>query len=409
MNAAAVVGDPLQDELLEGMKRLKDLNEQYSRYNVTDITHSLPSLPGGNVQADGDYDDEFDDADTSMDFSDGVDADVLASRRRLKHQRPASGSLDRSGRSSRTRPTSQAVNPTKSLGTRRSGGESSASVDPSLNIPPKPTPGGAVKSAITRFFQRGGRDNDSYVIDLGIFGEGTPRLAPGVNGEVIPVVDEQLSTIIAYSMVSPEYAKQFKQYAKSDATVPDDELADSEGKNRQGNLRKQSSDVSGKETIGSMERIDLPSTPRSASPVGSENTASRDVERRMLNRKKSHIKTTFRDYDEKGRVVTKYVCTTYWSLQFQAVRKCFLKDSESKPDDGDDNAHSSMDTEESYIRSLSSAYSWNASGGKSGATFARTSDDRFVIKNISRTELQMFLECSSAYFEYLTKAFFHGL
>ena len=399
-NAAAVVGDPLQDELLEGLKRLKQLNEQYSRYNVTDITQSLPSLPGGAAQADGDYDDEFDDPENAMDFSDGVDADVLASRRRLKHSKPSSGSLDRSAKNSKTKPSGQ-PSPTKSLGTRRSvvGSSALSSVDPSVTAAPKPTPGGAVKSAITRFFNRGGRDYENYVIDLGIFSEGTPRLAPGVNGEVVPVIDEQLSTIIAYALVCPEYAKQFKQFAKSDAGLPDDELMSVKGSDQ---TEKRSKD-------SSRSRPELPSTPRCTSPINSDGTTERDVERRMLNRKKSHIKITFRDYDEKGRVVTKYMCTAYWGLQFQAVRECFLKQAGVKIDDTDDDLRSDMDTEQSYIRSLSSAYSWNASGGKSGATFARTSDDRFVIKNISKTELQMFLECSSAYFEYLTKAFFHGL
>jgi hypothetical protein len=51
----------------------------------------------------------------------------------------------------------------------------------------------------------------------------------------------------------------------------------------------------------------------------------------------------------------------------------------------------------------------STSGGKSGANFARTADDRFVIKCISRTELQMFLESAPAYFEYMSKAFYHGL
>ena len=67
------------------------------------------------------------------------------------------------------------------------------------------------------------------------------------------------------------------------------------------------------------------------------------------------------------------------------------------------------DVEKYYVQSLATAYSWDASGGKSGASFARTLDDRFVIKCISRTELQMFLDCAPAYFEYLSKAFFHGL
>jgi len=67
------------------------------------------------------------------------------------------------------------------------------------------------------------------------------------------------------------------------------------------------------------------------------------------------------------------------------------------------------DVEKYYVQSLATAYSWDASGGKSGASFARTLDDRLVIKCISRTELQMFLDCAPAYFEYLSKAFFHGL
>ena len=37
-------------------------------------------------------------------------------------------------------------------------------------------------------------------------------------------------------------------------------------------------------------------------------------------------------------------------------------------------------------------------GGKSGAAFSKTSDDRFVIKCISKVELQMFLEFAPAYF-----------
>ncbi len=60
---------------------------------------------------------------------------------------------------------------------------------------------------------------------------------------------------------------------------------------------------------------------------------------------------------------------------------------------------SNLETEKSYIRSLATSFAWAASGGKSGASFSRTSDDRFVIKCISRTELQMFLDCAPAYFE----------
>ncbi|OEU22087.1 SAICAR synthase-like protein [Fragilariopsis cylindrus CCMP1102] len=132
----------------------------------------------------------------------------------------------------------------------------------------------------------------------------------------------------------------------------------------------------------------------------------------MLMRNKSHIKHTFRELDEKGQNLCKFVCTTYWATQFHAVREAFLSPvAGSKDNTGDPTSGSPtvLDIERSYILSLSSAYSWAASGGKSGASFARTLDDRFVIKCISRTELQMFLDCAPAYFEYLSKAFFHGL
>ena len=113
----------------------------------------------------------------------------------------------------------------------------------------------------------------------------------------------------------------------------------------------------------------------------------------MLSQQKSHIKHRFADVDEKGNTLCKFMCQTYWATQFQAVRKAFL----GKPDD------------EGYISSLSVARAWNAQGGKSGAVFLKSADGRFVVKQITRTELQMFLDYAPAYFEYISKAFFHNM
>jgi 1-phosphatidylinositol-3-phosphate 5-kinase len=41
---------------------------------------------------------------------------------------------------------------------------------------------------------------------------------------------------------------------------------------------------------------------------------------------------------------------------------------------------------------------WSAQGGKSGAAFSKSLDERLVVKVISRVELQMFLEFAPAYF-----------
>jgi hypothetical protein len=44
---------------------------------------------------------------------------------------------------------------------------------------------------------------------------------------------------------------------------------------------------------------------------------------------------------------------------------------------------------------------WAASGGKSNAYFAKTRDDRFIVKSLSKAEKASFLDFAPAYFEYL--------
>ncbi|KAK1323180.1 putative 1-phosphatidylinositol-3-phosphate 5-kinase FAB1D [Acorus calamus] len=59
-------------------------------------------------------------------------------------------------------------------------------------------------------------------------------------------------------------------------------------------------------------------------------------------------------------------------------------------------------SELSYISSLSRCKKWDAQGGKSKAFFAKTMDDRFIIKQIKRTELDSFIEFAPEYFGYIS-------
>ena len=118
-----------------------------------------------------------------------------------------------------------------------------------------------------------------------------------------------------------------------------------------------------------------------------------NLEKQLVSQRKSHIKHRFEDKDDKGNVICKLQCQAYWATQFEALRSIYLNDR--------DNEH--------YIRSLSTSHRWVAQGGKSGASFSKTLDDRFVVKVISKVEMQMFLEFAPAYFEYQSKAFFHSL
>ena len=331
---AIVAGDQNAEELNEGMRRLRQLHEVYSRYNLTDIHTVLPTIPGNTDQKahESEFDDDFEDPDASIDFSAEVDADVLASRRRL-YSSPHAIDTSRLG-----------VRTLSRLGEH----------DKTPNSQIKQTPGAQVKSAITRFFQRGGRERDPYVVNLGLFHDGRPRLEPGVNGIVVPVIDEQLSTVIAYSLSSKEYDNQFQNYSKIDSSNPEipNGLPTAPIKSQaDGNHRNPPKDP-----------LQNPSRGQAAS----SSSGKKGIERRMLVRNKSHIKHTFRDLDEKGQNLCKFVCTTYWATQFHAVREAFLSQGSGSKDSA--GTQTGLDIEKSYILSLSSAYSWAASGGKSGAT-----------------------------------------
>jgi 1-phosphatidylinositol-3-phosphate 5-kinase len=388
-------GDGTTEDLMEGMRRLRMLNEMYSKYNVTDISTMLPTLPGAHHVDD---DDDFEDPESSVDFGEAsIDADVLASRRRLYSAKRSDSITVNTGRDTNARPRKQ-------LGARsldsfaldvkgRQHDIASSSTMKNKAV----TPGGAMKSALTRFFNRAGKETDPYAVDLGIFKEGRPRLEPGVDGIVILVFDEIPSTIIAYSLSSSEYNKQFAYFSKAENKSSSDDAAIPSLPG----IKSSNPSVGGADT-SQIKSVDREGASSSQNLAMMDSTDERkEIERRMLERSKSHIKHTFRDFDEKGQQSCKFVVTTYWATQFHAVRQVFLTQKEGQA--------SSLDVEKSYIQSLSAAHSWAASGGKSGASFHRTADQRFIIKCISRTELQMFLDCAPAYFEYLSKAFFHGL
>lgn len=59
-------------------------------------------------------------------------------------------------------------------------------------------------------------------------------------------------------------------------------------------------------------------------------------------------------------------------------------------------------SEQDFIRSLSRCKNWEAYGGKSKVFFAKSLDDRFVIKQLTKTELGSFDVFGPAYFKYVS-------
>ncbi|KAI0323076.1 hypothetical protein OF83DRAFT_10696 [Amylostereum chailletii] len=78
-------------------------------------------------------------------------------------------------------------------------------------------------------------------------------------------------------------------------------------------------------------------------------------------------------------------CTVLYPEQFDALRRTY-------------------DCEKSMVESLARCVKWDASGGKSGSAFLKTQDDRFIAKEMSRTEVQTMETFAPAYFDYMSSA-----
>ncbi|KAG0707565.1 hypothetical protein DFH29DRAFT_994993 [Suillus ampliporus] len=78
-------------------------------------------------------------------------------------------------------------------------------------------------------------------------------------------------------------------------------------------------------------------------------------------------------------------CTVLYPEQFDALRRTY-------------------DCEKSMVESLARCVKWDASGGKSGSAFLKTRDDRFIAKELSKSELQTMETFGPAYFEYMASA-----
>jgi len=247
------------------------------------------------------------------------------------------------------------------------------------------------QNALARFMGKDIVEEIDWAVSLGQLSEGKPHLEPGMDGKAVLVFEDQPMSIIAYSLISKEYAKAMDEFRRRSM------LADQSMYMYDEERRKAVNDVM-KQVGTSAEPLpdmDPPiKTPKLTGSISQSYTKS-ELEKLILSQQKTDFKHRFSDVDEKGNTTVKFVCHSYWALQFHALRAAYCD--------------AGQFSDEGFVHSLSAAHSWDARGGKSGAQFFMTQDSRFVVKFVSRTELQMFLEVAPAYFEYMAKALFHGI
>lgn len=205
-------------------------------------------------------------------------------------------------------------------------------------------------------------------------------LPVGVNDTVIPVYDDEPTSVIAYALVSPEYHKQLTDEGERTKDGADLVASLSLPDSMNAQLLHSPDDIASEyhRSLGSSDDSIL-------SMSGSRSSLFLDP---LSYAKALHARVSFGDDDPLGKV--KYSVTCYYAKRFEALRKICCP------------------SELDFIRSLSRCKKWGAQGGKSNVFFAKTLDERFIIKQVTKTELESFIKFAPGYFKYLSESIDSG-
>ncbi|GAB9467920.1 hypothetical protein Gpo141_00005249 [Globisporangium polare] len=181
-----------------------------------------------------------------------------------------------------------------------------------------------------------------------------PSLPTCVKDTTVLVNASQPTSVVAYSLCSNLYTKRINKYIRKEQIAVD----------------------------APINAVDLETK---------TNLASQAAMVRMLrSATRNNVDHVFVD-ENQFQSATRFSCKSYYAMQFHALRRLYYG--------GDRN----------YVDSLCNCEQWNAAGGKSGAGFLKTRDQRFIAKAIPEIELQMFLSMANEYFCYMAKTFENNL
>lgn len=114
------------------------------------------------------------------------------------------------------------------------------------------------------------------------------------------------------------------------------------------------------------------------------NNSTSELEAAMTKEKSTHLKFQFVDGN------ADLSCKIFYSEQFEAFRKA-------------------CGVDDSFIQSLSRCVKWDSNGGKSGSNFLKTLDNRYILKELSKSELESFVSIAPFYFKYISQSTFNTL
>lgn len=212
----------------------------------------------------------------------------------------------------------------------------------------------------------------SFISSASNVTEGVRMLLPqtGLSDVVVAVYDNEPTSIISYALSSKEY---------DDWVADKSNVHELSGSVNESNKDDSASTFSALQPSGS---TDLDYTHYGS--YGSEDAPS-SMSSLFTDLKNSpHLRLSF------GDDKVKFSVTYYFAELFDSLRK------------------KCCPSEVDFVRSLSRCRQWSAQGGKSNVYFAKSLDERFIVKQVTKTELESFEEFAPEYFKYLTDSLSSG-
>ncbi|CAL0313575.1 unnamed protein product [Lupinus luteus] len=209
----------------------------------------------------------------------------------------------------------------------------------------------------------------SFISSVSHIADGARLMVPRTHNSdrVIAVYDNDYSSIISYALSSKEYEDWV-----SDKPDVHDGSWDASKRN------KEDSATSSFSAWASMD-LDYINYGR----YGPEDAASSIGSLLKDTKKPLHLQVSFGDDSLGSGGKVNFSVTCYFAKQFESlIKKC-------------------CPNEVDFVRSLSRGQRWSAQGGKSNVYFAKSLDERLIIKQVTKTELDSFEEFAPQYFKYL--------
>ncbi|XP_066383293.1 putative 1-phosphatidylinositol-3-phosphate 5-kinase FAB1D isoform X2 [Miscanthus floridulus] len=199
----------------------------------------------------------------------------------------------------------------------------------------------------------------------------SPQFTVGPGGSILCVSEDEISSIISRALAISEERRHLLMDA-----IAETETADIRGREYAKTIEKSYSSVSESSSASLSWSLSFGSSDSEAS-ISSDDLSSYDS---------SLLSSSLHpEISVNGRIALKgkYSVICVHSNQFYNLRK------------------KCCPSELAYITSLSRCKKWDAQGGKSKAFFAKTMDDRLIIKQIKKTEFESFIKFAPGFFKHV--------